>query len=150
MVVKHMPEKEGLSLWQSVLRGIAGTLAFHLSCNLLFWLLSFGPSFTEVLKFALIEVAGPVVLGVFVGLLCYRWTITRSFWVAVITMFLAILTAVVASEYFGVSMSTNNIAGNMMVYSITVLITGFAWALVLIGLIVAIRWVGQKTRTASR
>jgi hypothetical protein len=141
-----MLEKESLSLWQSVLRGIAGALVFHLSCNLLFWLFSFGPSITDVLKLALVEVAGPIILGAFVGALCYRYSIVRSFWVAVITMFLALLTAFFASEYLGVPMSTDSVARNMMVYSITVLVAGFAMALLLIGLIVAVRWV-RRTRT---
>jgi hypothetical protein len=140
----YMLKKEGLSLWRSVLSGIAGALVFHLSCNLLFWLVSFGPSITDVLKFALIEAASALIVGAFVGLLCYRYGVGRSFWVAVITMFLALLTAFFASEYLGVPMSTSSVARNMLVYSMTVLVAGFAVALLLIGLIVAVQWSSRK------
>lgn len=146
-----MAEKERLSLRQLVLRGIAGALAFHLSCNLLFWIFSFGPSFTEALTFALAEVAGPVILGIFVGLLCARCSIPQSFWVAFMAVFLAMVIAFLASEYLGVPMSTGSALRNVVVYSVTVLIAGFAVALLLIGLIVAVRGIIQKrTSAASR
>lgn len=141
-----MPEKENLSLWQSVLRGIAGALVFHLSCNLLFWLLSFGPSFADVLMFALAQIAGPVILGAFVGFLCFRCHINQSFGVAFITMSLALLTAFIASEYIGVQMGTSHVSRNMMVLSITIIIAGIVVALLIVGLITIVsRFRGRQT-----
>ena len=139
-----MPGKEGLSLRQLVLRGIAGALAFHLSCNLLFWVFSFGPSLTEVLTFALAEVLGPVILGAFVGFLCARCGIRQSFWVAFMGMILANVIAFLASEYLGVPMSTGGALRNGVVYLVTVLVAGFAVSLLLIGLIVAVRWIAKR------
>lgn len=139
-----MPEKDGLSLWQLVLRGIAGALVLHVSCNGLFWLFSFGPSFADVSKFALAQAIGPLVLGTFVGFLCNRCRINQSFWVAFVTMFLAILAVFLSSEYLSVPMSTPSVTRNMMVYSITVIIAGFAIALLLVGLIVAMRWITKR------
>lgn len=138
-----MAEKERLSLRQLVLRGIAGALAVHLSCNLLFYLFSFGLSFTEVLMFALAEVVGPVIIGTFVGFLCARCGIRQSFWVAFIGVILANVMAFLASEYLGVPMSTSSAVRNVTVHSVTVLIAGFAVALLLIGLIVVVRGVIQ-------
>jgi len=139
-----MPKKESPLLRSSILGGIAGALLFHLSCNLLFWLFSFGLSLAEVLRFVLVQTAGPIILGVFVGVLCNRCRINSSFWVAMITMFLAVLTAFLASEYLGVQMSTGNVARNMIVYEITVLIAGFIVAWLLIGLIVTVRWIAKR------
>mgnify|MGYP003377144932 CR=1 FL=1 len=139
-----MPGKEGLSLRQLVLRGIAGALAFHLSCNLLFWVFSFGTSLTEVLTFALAEVLGPVILGAFVGFLCARCGIRQSFWVAFMGMILANVIAFLASEYLGVPMSTGGALRNGVVYLVTVLVAGFAVSLLLIGLIVAVRWIAKR------
>jgi len=61
-----------------------------------------------------------------------------------ITMFLAVLTAFLASEHLGVQMSTGNVARNMIVYEITVLIAGFIVAWLLIGLIVTVRWIAKR------
>lgn len=127
-----------------VFDGLAGALVVHFSCYMLFWVFSFGPTLTEVLVHTFLIAVGPIILGVCIGLLCARYRVPQSFLVASAAVFIATVIANFAPEYPGVPMSTSYVLKDIVVYSIALFVSGFAVALLLVGLIVAVRRATQR------
>lgn len=55
---------------RTILAGVAGAVSAQLGCGIMFWFISFGPTFWEVLYFMVLRVIwAPITIGVVAGLL---------------------------------------------------------------------------------
>ena len=138
---------DSFSSRQVVTRALWGALTAHFALFVVIWFFSIGSTLMQFLGFALIRIAGPLVLGGVVGLLWNWYRPRRSrvgpFAMGALITVIANLASVSINVRLGLP-TYPNLLIRYMIASGMIIAVGLLIALLIFGFLALMRWFGRK------